>query len=106
MENAKPDKVIRVHISEDLELLVSPAIDIMLRWRHLGYTMLKYYDAENHSFHQVLMGEEYADAFQAATGVRVHEATEIYESELEVIRQWRENNLMDLDFEVEDGTDT
>jgi len=103
MEKIKPDRIIRVSVSEDLEMLVSPAIDIMIRWRNLGYAMLKYWDSENQSFHQVLMSETYADAFQAATGVRVHDAEEIYESEIEAIRSWRENNLMDLDFEVGDG---
>lgn len=59
--NILPDRIYEIPI-EDGVLRASPEFDIIHRWKKLGFSLMRYWDAENQSLHNVAKEEKGIDA--------------------------------------------
>lgn len=101
----KPDKIGLVPI-EDGELHVSPAYDVIHRWRSLGFNLLRYWDMQNGKMCNVALDNAGAQFLMDQAGLfeidREQEPNNyIFVHEHELYLKWAAETMTEADFGLE-----
>ena len=90
-----PDQIKQVAI-EGGELYLSPAYDVLHRWQHLGFTMLKYWNHDTGKMCNIPVDEAGAEFLQQEIGLLALPRDDIYDHENEIYLEWTASQLDDL----------
>lgn len=101
MSEIRPDKIYQVPI-EDGELYLSPQADHLHRWANLGFNILRYWNTDESTMHDVVMGDDSADNLERHAGIFSIPRTYFFTSEYEMYLDFKAEDLSDLDFDPEE----
>ena len=93
----RPDKIHLISI-EDGELTLSPAYDVIHRWRRIGFNLLRYWDMENGKMCNIAVDDGGAEFLVQEVGLFAIERSDIFEHEHEIYLKWQVDTMTEADF--------
>lgn len=92
-----PDKIHLVPI-EGGELALSPAYDVIHRWRRVGFNVLRYWDMDNGKMCNVALDDAGTDYLVQEVGLFTIPRDKIYDHEHKMYIDWKTETMTDSDF--------